>query len=70
MKDWPLLLVAACFLLGAAGRYIAEGGSNDMLSAVAACLGSAAFGAWLYSLGQQALEARYDTAGVINEEKK
>ena len=69
MKDWPLLLVATGLFLGAAARYIVEDG-NDMLSAVAACLGSAAFGAWLYSLGQQALEARYDTAGVINEEKK
>jgi hypothetical protein len=57
MRDWPLLLVAACFFLGASARYIAEDG-NDLLSAVAACLGSAAFGAWLYSLGQTAIHER------------
>jgi uncharacterized membrane protein len=57
MRDWPLLLVAAALFLGAAARYIVEDG-NDILSAVAAALGSAAFGAWLYSLGQSALHER------------
>jgi hypothetical protein len=54
MREWPLLLVAAAFFMGAAARYIAEDG-NDILSAMLASLGSAAFGAWLYSLGQAAL---------------
>ena len=51
MRDWPLLLVATALFLGAAGRYIAEDGANDILSSILACLGSAAFGAWLYSVG-------------------
>ena len=51
MRDWPLLLVAAAFFLGAAGRYIVSDGSSDILSAILGCIGSAAFGAWLYSVG-------------------
>jgi hypothetical protein len=57
VRDWPLLLVAAALFIGAAARYIAADG-NDLLSAIGACLGSASFGAWLYSLGQTALHER------------
>lgn len=51
MRDWPLLLVAAIFFIGSAGRYLAEDGSSDTLATILACMGSAAFGAWLYSIG-------------------
>ena len=50
MRDWPLLLVATVFFLGSAARFLAEDGS-DILSSILACLGSAAFGAWVYSVG-------------------
>lgn len=49
-RDWPLLLVAAVLFVGAAGRYMAGGGSDTLVS-ILSCMGSAAFGAWLYSIG-------------------
>lgn len=50
MRDWPLLLVATVFFIGASARFLAEDGS-DILSSILASMGSAAFGAWLYSVG-------------------
>lgn len=58
MRDWPLLLVAAIFFIGSAGRYMAEENSSDPLAAILGCMGSAAFGAWLYSLGVDSERSR------------
>jgi len=51
MRDWPLLLVASALFAGAATRYVVEEGDVGALFVMLACLGSASFGAWLYSVG-------------------
>lgn len=67
MRDWPLLLVATVLLLGGAARYIVSDGSSDILSGILVCLASASFGAWLYSLGQQAAEQIRDNLRNITK---
>lgn len=52
MRDWPILLTSSACLLCAAVRYIAANGTDHMV-AVLLSLGSAAFGAWLYSQGKK-----------------
>jgi hypothetical protein len=51
VREWPLTLVAALFILGAVSRYVAAG-SMDALAFGLALLGSASFGAWLYAVGK------------------
>jgi hypothetical protein len=70
VRDWPLLLVASVLLLSGAARYVVADESSDILSGILVCLASAAFGAWLYSLGQQAAESIRDNVRNMKEKPR
>jgi hypothetical protein len=52
MRDWPILLVATACIVGTILRYVEENEVDAMVSFLTV-LGSASFGAWLYSMGRK-----------------
>jgi hypothetical protein len=50
VRDWPILLVAVACIIGTVIRYV-DANQIDAVVGFLAILGSAAFGAWIYSMG-------------------